>query len=68
MSFTRDDQLLEPHIIKILEGIRGFRAATIERVKNSNDWESDHLAEIAQVSLSMISHEAKLIKIKNETR
>lgn len=59
------DQSLEKPIDKIVEGIRGFRAATVKRME-SHDWSIEHTKELDKASLTLLKIERLLLKLKSE--
>lgn len=67
MSYTPDEQLLSPSITKILEGMKEFEAAAIERAA-SEDYTENHLAELSDTRKKLLDLRTKLEKLKRETR
>lgn len=71
MSYTPENQLLEPSLTKILEGIEEFNAAFTKRLQaNENTqltWDDKHIDELAEISAGFQLLKVKLTKIKSST-
>lgn len=68
MSYTPDNQLLEPSLKKTLEGIDMLDAAIMARHRDRRVWDEDHLEEILALSVDLRRMQARLRKLMNETR
>lgn len=68
MSYTPEDQCLEPHIEQIISGIRGFNAATCQRLANAREWKAEYLKELISLRSRMGELEAELILLNQRTR
>jgi hypothetical protein len=68
MSYTPDDQLLEPGIQNILDGIRQLQNSIRERLTYPNDWSSGHLSEIKEIRVELTKWENTLLDLKERVR
>lgn len=74
MSYTPEDQLLEPSLEKILEGIEEFNNAFTKRLEANDgsngpkEWSDEHIDELAEISAKFQTFKVKLTKLKRETR
>lgn len=68
MSYTPDDQYLEPGIDKTLEGMQEIFDATHERLKHPEEWNKNHLDELSELQIDLIRLRRKLSDLKKTTR
>jgi hypothetical protein len=68
VSYTPEQQYLEPGIEKICEGIDLFNAAALERIKDSGEWQPDHLEELGDFIAEFTRLRVRLTNLKNRTR
>jgi len=69
MSYRPDNQALEEHIDKMLEGLRGFREAVHQRFQETGGdrWSDEHLQEIGDLATELSAFEFRLAKVKSDT-
>lgn len=67
MSYTPEDQYLEPSLQQILDGIRDFSNAVSKRI-TSGGWKRSHIDEIQILRLELLKLEPALYKLKKEER
>ena len=60
MSYTPEDQLLEPGINKIIEGIELLRDAAHARIAAPNDYTQYHIQEMIWLCTELTELEVKL--------
>ena len=71
MSYTPEDQLLEPSLEKILEGIEEFNNAFTKRLEANDgsnghkEWSDEHIDELAEISAKFQTFKVKLTKLKS---
>ena len=68
MSYTPENQLLEPSLEKIIEGIDEFNSAAMERIKDSTEWKDEHIDELQELIGEFIRMRRKLSILKEEVR
>lgn len=68
MVYTPDDQLLEPHLKTIIEGIDGLIKAVNERIDDNKEWKREHLIEITDLSSRLQTLRTELVLLKDNTR
>ena len=69
VSYTPEDQYLEPSLEKILEGIKEFNEAAQKRTEaGRSEWKQSHLDELRDLRIKFIMLEAELTKLKDEVR
>lgn len=67
MSYKKENQSLEPSLIKILEGIKDFNEASSNRIEDLNEWEDTHILELSDIKQQLIPLEIVLRKLKEKT-
>ena len=71
MSYTSDEQKLEPSIYKILEGFEDFNSAANARHKQNaetnKEWTDEHLDELVELQGEILKLKRKLQKLQSET-
>lgn len=68
MSYTPDNQLLEPGLSKTIEGIEETCSAIQERINCSYEWKPEHLNEIQELSSELHKLKLRLLRLKKNVR
>lgn len=69
MSYTPEDQLLEPAISKIREGIADFHARAQARLDAGDvDWKTSHLKELLDLRVQLMRVDTELSILGSQTR
>jgi len=66
MSYIPENQLLEPSIIKLLEGIEQFNKASDNRINNVTEWTSEHIEKLTEIKKELVDLHTKLNILKSE--
>lgn len=67
MSYTADDERLNPSIDLMLEGMDAFHIAAQVRVENSASWSQSHLRELMRLRQTLLSIELELRHLRSHT-
>jgi hypothetical protein len=68
MSYTPENQKLQPGIDATLDGIKTLRDAAMERLRNRGEWREEHLSDMEDLVKQITALEFRLLKLKEETR
>ncbi len=68
MSHTPINQLLNPSIEKILDGIEELNKAIFESFKDSSEWRESHLNELSDIQTELSPLYLRLKQLKDTTR
>ncbi len=66
MSYRPENQSIETPCNKIIEGIEEYQTAVWERVR-AEQWTREHLEELHQTLIELITIKFKLAKLAQET-
>lgn len=66
MSVRPEDQALNPHITKIIEGFDNFHAAAVKRIR-SRDFTKGHEEELVNIGEELRRLELKLVRLQADT-
>lgn len=68
MSYTPENQLLDPGLTQIIEGIDKTNAAIDARISSDLDWLDDHLDEITALASELIELKSRLCRLRKRVR
>ena len=68
MSYTPENQLLEPSVTMIIDGINNFDDAARQRVLHPEEWSVNHINELAVLQGDLAKLRARLVILMKGAR